>query len=68
MKINKFWNFSNSEKGRILRIEGVIAEESWIGDEVTPERFKSELEENDGDITIWINSPVGCVFLCGANL
>lgn len=67
-QINKFWNFSNTEKerilghDRILRIEGPIAEESWLDDEITPKQFKSELESGEGDITVWINSVGGCVF------
>jgi ATP-dependent Clp protease protease subunit len=40
----------------------VIAEESWFGDEVTPKQFKSELTNESGDVTIWINSPGGDVF------
>jgi len=62
-KIYKFWNFSEeSETERILRIDGVIAEESWLDDDVTPKQFKSDLESGAGDITVWLNSPGGCVF------
>lgn len=62
-KINRFWNFSEeSETERILRIDGVIAEDSWLDDDVTPKQFKSDLESGVGDITVWLNSPGGCVF------
>lgn len=59
----KFWNWVKNEDGsRTLYLDGAIAEESWLGDEVTPKQFKSELVSGNGDITIWINSPGGDVF------
>lgn len=59
----KFWNWVRNEDGfRTLYLDGAIAEESWLGDEVTPRQFKSELMSSDGDITVWINSPGGDVF------
>ena len=60
--MKKFWNWVKNEDGRTLYLDGVIAEESWFGDEVTPKQFKSELNNDGGDITIWINSPGGDVF------
>lgn len=59
----KFWNWvKNEDNTRTLTLDGVIAEESWFGDEVTPKAFKSELMNGEGDIEIWINSPGGdCV-------
>ncbi|MGQ4666839.1 head maturation protease, ClpP-related [Metabacillus halosaccharovorans] len=60
--MKKFWNWVKNESGRTLHLDGVIAEESWFGDEVTPKQFKSELIDESGDITIWINSPGGDVF------
>lgn len=60
--MKKFWNWVKNEDGRTLHLDGVIAEESWFGDEVTPKQFKSELNSDGGDITIWINSPGGDVF------
>lgn len=60
--MKKFWNWVKNEGGRTLHLDGVIAEESWFGDEVTPKQFKSELNNDGGDITIWINSPGGDVF------
>lgn len=47
---------------RILFLNGTIAEESWVDDDVTPQLFKDELNKGDGNITVWINSPGGdCV-------
>ena len=61
--MNKFWNWTvtnNDEKTeRILTLSGVIAEESWFDDEVTPKIFRDELMSGEGDITVWINSPGG---------
>ena len=63
----RFWNFKEhrirDETGerieRVLELNGVIAEESWWGDEVTPQIFKDDLNSVDGDITVYINSPGG---------
>ena len=57
--MNKFWRWVNDESERTLLLNGEIATESWLGDEVTPEVFKGELMSGSGDITIWINSPGG---------
>ena len=63
MNKRKFWGWiENDNNERILRIDGVIAEEPWIDDEITPKQFKSELMAGSGDITLWINSPGGDVF------
>jgi len=63
MEINKFWNWINNEAGeRTLHLDGVIASETWWGDEVTPKMFRDELFAGNGNITIWLNSPGGdCV-------
>ncbi len=59
----KFWNWVKNEDGlRTLYLDGAIAEESWLGDEITPKQFKNELLSGEGNITIWINSPGGDVF------
>ena len=60
--MHKFWNFTEDDSGRTLRIEGQIADETWFGDEVTPQIFKNDLHAGKGDITLWINSPGGDVF------
>ncbi len=70
--MKKFWNWKSRKirdqaaggeaAERVLFLNGIIAEESWFDDEVTPELFREELEAGQGDITVWINSPGGdCV-------
>ncbi len=69
--MRKFWSWGSrkirDQAGeehveRVLFLNGTIAEESWFGDEVTPEVFREELEAGSGNITVWINSPGGdCV-------
>lgn len=70
----KFWNWKESRPRddlsggdeskvkRTLFLNGIIAEESWWGDEVTPGEFRDELNAEDGDIIVVINSPGGDVF------
>jgi ATP-dependent Clp protease protease subunit len=60
--MNKFWNFMEKDGGRVLRLEGTIAEETWWGDEVTPAAFKADLNAGSGDVTVWISSPGGDVY------
>lgn len=67
--MKRFWNWltpqasdPNSDGGeRVLRINGVIAEESWLDDDITPAVFASELSAGSGPVTIWLNSPGGDV-------
>ena len=63
--MKRFWNWARDETDpevRTLYLEGAIAEESWLNDEVTPAAFKDELMAGKGPITVWINSPGGdCV-------
>lgn len=60
--MNKFWNWVRNEGERTLYLDGVIAEESWFDDDITPAAFKADLLSGEGDITVWINSPGGdCV-------
>lgn len=55
-----FWNWvKNDDETRTLYLEGVIAEESWFADDVTPAMFKEELFAGSGPITLHINSPGG---------
>jgi ATP-dependent Clp protease protease subunit len=52
----------NSDESRTLYLDGVIAEESWFDDDITPKAFKDDLLSGEGNITVWINSPGGdCV-------
>ncbi|HFH7636758.1 TPA: head maturation protease, ClpP-related [Streptococcus agalactiae] len=69
--MKKFWKWKNQVMRnqneeevteRILFLNGTIAEESWFDDDVTPQLFKEELNQGNGNITVWINSPGGdCV-------
>ena len=55
-----FWNWvKNDDETRTLYLEGVIAEESWFSDDITPAMFKEELFSGNGPITLHINSPGG---------
>ena len=64
----KFWNWIRNEDEsvpdmeRTLFLNGMISDETWYGDEVTPQLFKEELNAGNGNITVWINSPGGDVF------
>ena len=61
--MKKFWNWiKDSDETRTLRLEGPIDEESFWGDEITPQMFRNELNAGEGDVTVWINSPGGNVF------
>lgn len=62
--MKKFWEFRNAvaSNGTELVIDGVVASETWWGDEVTPEEFRNELRKHSGDLTVVINSPGGDVF------
>ena len=61
--MKKFWNWIRDDTGgRVLRLEGPIDSESFWGDEVTPAMFREELEAEEGDVIVWINSPGGNVF------
>lgn len=62
---HKFWNWVRNEddsQERTLFLNGEISDETWYGDEVTPQLFKDELNAGKGNITVWINSPGGDVF------
>ncbi len=69
--MKRFWQWSEPDRqvrdetepdARTLYLDGVIAEDSWFEDEVTPAAFKADLVSGSGPLTIWINSPGGdCV-------
>jgi ATP-dependent Clp protease protease subunit len=66
--MRRFWNWANGPDGtRELYLDGVISNETWWGDEVTPAIFKEELSAAEGSITVWINSPGGDV-VAGAQI
>ena len=66
--MSKFWKFEavrnksdddNESTENVLFLNGVIAEESWYSDEITPKMFRDELGKYSGDLTVFINSPDG---------
>ena len=67
----RFWNWSkpptdqvsnpDAPDVRVLHLDGVIAEQTWFDDDITPALFAEELNSGSGDITVWINSPGGDV-------
>ena len=60
--MRKFWNWVKNEAGRTLYFDGYIAQDSWFEDDITPKKFKAELNSSAGDIAVWLNSPGGDVF------
>lgn len=69
--MSKFWRFKTirnkidedkESTENVLFLNGVIAEESWYSDDVTPKMFRDELNQYSGDITVFINSPGGDCF------
>ena len=62
--MKKFWNWLRDEATgeRILRLDGVISDSTWLGDEVTPQNFRDELNAGKDDVTVWLNSEGGDVF------
>lgn len=71
MNMNKFWKFKtiknkiNDETEsteNVLFLNGIIAEESWCCDDVTPKMFRDELNKYSGDLTVYISSPGGDCF------
>ena len=42
----KFWNWVRNEgEKRVLLLDGEISDETWWGDEVTPQMFRFELNQ-----------------------
>lgn len=67
--MDKFWKWVDSAResdadtpapeSRTLYLDGAIAAETWMDDDITPALFREELFSGDGPITVWINSPGG---------
>ena len=64
----KFWKINNlAEDSAELLLYGVIASETWLGDEVTPNQFATDLAACGGrPLTVRVNSPGGDVFAAQA--
>ena len=73
MKNRKFWHWIKNDAGesdtadistvRTLYLNGVIAEESWFDDEISPKMFRDDLNNGSGDIEVYINSVGGDCFV-----
>ena len=65
--MDRFWNWTSpatddAGEERTLHLEGIIAESTWLDDDLTPALFKEELYADDGPVTVVINSYGGdCV-------
>jgi ATP-dependent Clp protease protease subunit len=57
--LKRFWNWNHDGDQRQLSISGVIAPDSWINDDISPQVFQDELNEDQGPIDLWLNSPGG---------
>lgn len=57
------WNAANADQEPEIELYGYISEYSWWGDEVTPQKFRDDLEKHGrgGPITIKMNSYGGDV-------
>ena len=66
--MKKFWEIRNeAEEKAEMMIYGEISDESWLGDEVTPQQFADELKECGGKpLNVHVNSPGGDVFAAQA--
>lgn len=57
--MKRFWNWNHDGDQRQLSISGVIAPDSWVNDDISPQVFQDELNEDQGPIDLWLNSPGG---------
>lgn len=44
--MKRFWNWKQNGDQRQLAISGVIAPDSWVHDDVSPQVFQDELNES----------------------
>lgn len=67
--MKKCWRINNALDGGApeILLYGILSDESWYGDEVTPQAFAADLRALGGrDVTVRINSPGGDVFAAQA--
>ena len=70
----KFWNWVKNSvpdefgNTRTLYLDGQISEETWWGDEVTPEAFRKELFEDSGGYHAVDQQSWGAIACCRPNL
>lgn len=57
--MKRFWNWKQNGDQRQLAISVVIAPDSWVHDDVSPQVFQDELNESQDPIDLWLNSPGG---------
>ena len=57
--MKRFWNWKQNGDQRQLAISGVIAPDSWVHDDVSPQVFQDELNESQDPIDLWLNFPGG---------
>ncbi|PWT42304.1 peptidase [Limosilactobacillus reuteri] len=57
--MKRFWNWKQNGDQRQLAISGVIAPDSWVHDDVSPQVFQDEPNESQDPIDLWLNSPGG---------
>lgn len=63
--MKRCWQIKNEAEAATaeMLIYGEISDETWLGDEVTPQQFASDLKQLNGkDLTVRVNSPGGDVF------
>lgn len=61
----RFWNWLRIENTgeRVLRLDGIISDYySWLNDEITPQAFRQDLNNGEGNVIVYLNSEGGDVF------
>ena len=63
MPVKEFWSFRAQQDHTDLYLLGEIAnQESWWGDEITPQEFRRQLSGVRGELHVWLDSPGGDAF------